>query len=96
MIRDKPQSMTTHDVLCIGNAIVDVIARCEDHFLAENDIIKGAMNLVDAERAEALYARMAPAPRSPTSKAISGIRRAPRRRSSTPQKSPMRTAARLR
>jgi sugar/nucleoside kinase (ribokinase family) len=53
--------MTSHDVLCIGNAIVDIIARCEESFLAENGIIKGAMNLVDTARAELLYQRMAPA-----------------------------------
>ncbi|GHD16925.1 adenosine kinase [Tianweitania populi] len=53
--------MTQYDVLCIGNAIVDIIARCEDDFLVENGIIKGAMNLIDAERAELLYSRMGPA-----------------------------------
>ena len=51
----------THDVLCIGNAIVDIIARCEDDFIHANDIIKGAMNLIDAGRAELLYSRMGPA-----------------------------------
>ena len=49
------------DVLCAGNAVVDIIARCDDAFLIDNGIIKGAMNLVDAERAELLYARMGPA-----------------------------------
>ena len=49
------------DVLTIGNAIVDIISRCDDAFLAENAIIKGAMNLIDADRAELLYARMGPA-----------------------------------
>ncbi|MGL4488188.1 MAG: adenosine kinase [Rhizobiaceae bacterium] len=53
--------MTTYDVLTIGNAIVDIIARTEDDFLVANGIIKGAMNLIDAERAELLYARMGPA-----------------------------------
>ncbi|MBS9721723.1 adenosine kinase [Tianweitania sp. BSSL-BM11] len=53
--------MTQYDVLCIGNAIVDIIARCEDAFLVENGIIRGAMNLIDAERAELLYSRMGPA-----------------------------------
>ena len=51
----------TYDVLTIGNAIVDIIARCEGDFLVENDIIKGAMNLIDMERAEALYSAMGPA-----------------------------------
>lgn len=49
------------DVLCVGNAIVDIIARCEDNFLIENAITKGAMNLIDADRAELLYNRMGPA-----------------------------------
>ena len=52
---------TEFDVLCIGNAIVDIIARCDDDFCDDNGIIKGAMNLIDAERAELLYARMGPA-----------------------------------
>ena len=54
-------SMSQFDVLCIGNAIVDIIARCDDGFLADNAIIKGAMNLIDADRAELLYERMGPA-----------------------------------
>ncbi|WP_281977744.1 adenosine kinase [Pseudorhizobium flavum] len=53
--------MPQFDVLTVGNAIVDIIARCDDQFLTENDIIKGAMNLIDAERAELLYSRMGPA-----------------------------------
>ncbi|AZN69922.1 adenosine kinase [Georhizobium profundi] len=53
--------MSSIDVLCIGNAIVDIIARCDDAFLNDNAIIKGAMNLIDAERAETLYDRMGPA-----------------------------------
>src|SRR5690606_18856290 len=53
--------MSQYDVLCIGNAIVDIIAQCDDAFLSENGIIKGAMNLIDAERANLLYSRMGPA-----------------------------------
>nr|CAD6428215.1 adenosine kinase [Rhizobium sp. Q54] len=53
--------MSRYDVLTIGNAIVDIIARCEDSFLGDNAIIKGAMNLIDAERAELLYSKMGPA-----------------------------------
>ena len=48
------------DVLCIGNAIVDVLAHADDGFLAREKLAKGAMTLIDAERAEALYARMGP------------------------------------
>ena len=50
-----------YDVLTIGNAIVDIIANTEDDFLVEENIIKGAMNLIDAERAEHLYSVMGPA-----------------------------------
>jgi sugar/nucleoside kinase (ribokinase family) len=53
--------MAEYDVLCIGNAIVDIIARCDDDFLVDNGIVKGAMNLIDLERAEYLYSRMGPA-----------------------------------
>jgi sugar/nucleoside kinase (ribokinase family) len=53
--------MPKFDVLTIGNAIVDILARCEDSFLEDNAIIKGAMNLIDAERAEFLYSKMGPA-----------------------------------
>ena len=53
--------MPDYDVLCIGNAIVDIIAQCEEEFLETNGIIKGAMNLIDTHRAELLYSRMGPA-----------------------------------
>ena len=53
--------MSSYDVLCIGNAIVDIIARTDDDFIVKNGIIKSAMNLIDADRAEFLYARMGPA-----------------------------------
>ncbi|HUN42131.1 MAG TPA: adenosine kinase [Acetobacteraceae bacterium] len=51
---------TTFDILGIGNAIVDVVARAEDTFLSRHDMHKGAMILVDAEQAEAIYAAMPP------------------------------------
>lgn len=51
---------TRFDVLAIGNAIVDVIASCDDAFLADEGLHKGAMTLVDTARAEALYAKMGP------------------------------------
>ncbi|MDJ1158727.1 adenosine kinase [Chelatococcus sp. SYSU_G07232] len=55
--------MTTrrHDVLGIGNAIVDILARADDDFLVAQNVHKGAMQLVDEARAEALYAAMGPA-----------------------------------
>ncbi|WP_062013391.1 adenosine kinase [Aureimonas sp. AU4] len=51
----------TFDLLTIGNAIVDILARTEDGFLADHAIEKGAMTLVDAERAAAIYGAMGPA-----------------------------------
>jgi len=54
-------SDTKYDVLTIGNAIVDIIARCDDAFLAEQDIAKGGMTLIDMARAEQLYSDMGPA-----------------------------------
>ena len=48
----------TTDVLGVGNAIVDVLANADDRFLQENELTKGAMTLIDAGRAEALYAKM--------------------------------------
>jgi sugar/nucleoside kinase (ribokinase family) len=55
--------MTTsrYDVLGIGNAIVDVIARTEDDFLVRQNMRKGGMQLIDEARAEAIYEAMGPA-----------------------------------
>ncbi|MET0605371.1 MAG: adenosine kinase [Beijerinckiaceae bacterium] len=55
--------MTTplYDVLCIGNAIVDVLARTEEDFLAAQKMTKGSMMLIDEARAESIYAAMGPA-----------------------------------
>ena len=51
---------TTFDILGIGNAIVDVVARADNTFLSRHDMRKGAMILVDAEQADAIYAAMPP------------------------------------
>ena len=50
-----------YDVIAIGNAIVDVMAPCEEELIGELDLNKGGMTLVDTERAEELYAAMGPA-----------------------------------
>jgi sugar/nucleoside kinase (ribokinase family) len=47
-----------YDVAAIGNAIVDVIAPCDDAFLTDNGLDKGAMMLVDQAQSAALYAKM--------------------------------------
>ena len=49
---------TRLDVVCVGNALVDVLASATDEDLAELDLIKGTMVLVDQERAAAIYDRM--------------------------------------
>jgi adenosine kinase len=54
-------SATQYDVLGIGNAIVDVIARTDDDFLAKHGMNKGGMMLIDEPRAAAIYASMGPA-----------------------------------
>jgi sugar/nucleoside kinase (ribokinase family) len=50
-----------YDVVGIGNAIVDIIARCDEAFLAKHDLSKGFMRLVPAEEAGRLYEAMGPA-----------------------------------
>jgi sugar/nucleoside kinase (ribokinase family) len=50
-----------YDVLGIGNAIVDIIARTEEDFLVREGLNKGAMRLIDAAEADRLYDHMGPA-----------------------------------
>ena len=52
---------TRFDVLGIGNAIVDVIARTEDDFLIRQRMRKGTMQLIDAAQAARIYDAMGPA-----------------------------------
>ena len=47
-----------YDVLGIGNAIVDVLAPTDDAFLEEFGMVKGSMALIDAQKAEEIYAAM--------------------------------------
>ena len=54
---------TRFDVLAIGNAIVDIIADTNDAFIASEGLTKGSMQLIDEERAQALYGHMGPATR---------------------------------
>ena len=51
----------TLDVIAIGNAIVDVMAPCEDSLIDELGMTLGGMTLVDADQAQSLYAAMGPA-----------------------------------
>ncbi len=49
------------DVIGVGNAIVDVLAKADDAFLKTHDIPKGGMLLIDEPRAREIYAGMAAA-----------------------------------
>ena len=49
-----------HDVVGIGNAIVDVIAHADEAFLARRGLVKGTTRLIDAVEADRLYAEMGP------------------------------------
>jgi len=46
------------DVIGVGNAIVDVLAKAEDAFLKTHDIPKGGMILIDEDRAHEIYGAM--------------------------------------
>ncbi len=50
-----------YDVLGIGNAIFDVFAHTDDGFLAQHEMTKGGMALIDEARALAIYNAMGPA-----------------------------------
>ena len=47
--------------MAIGDAIVDVIATCEDSFITERGLTKGSMRLLSTREADDLYAAMGPA-----------------------------------
>ena len=51
----------TIDIVAIGDAIVDVIATCDDVLLDSLALTKGSMRLVDTDEALRLYAAMGPA-----------------------------------
>ena len=50
--------MSLYDVTGIGNAIVDVLCPCDDQFLIDHAVEKGAMTLIDEARAKELYDAM--------------------------------------
>lgn len=57
----QPPSGRSLDVVCIGNAIVDVLAHTTDEFLDAHGMVKGAMGLIDTEAALSIYEDMPPA-----------------------------------
>ena len=48
-------------MVAIGDAIVDVIATCDDSFIVERGLTKGSMRLLSTAEADDLYAAMGPA-----------------------------------
>src|SRR6202171_5428562 len=50
-----------YDVLGIGNAIFDVLVQTDESFLSQHGMIKGAMALIDEDRAASIYQDMGPA-----------------------------------
>jgi sugar/nucleoside kinase (ribokinase family) len=57
----KSMAERNYDVVGVGNAIVDIIARCDDAFLSRHDLAKGFMRLIPAGEAGRLYEAMGPA-----------------------------------
>jgi len=57
-VTDAAQRADEFDVVGIGNALVDVLTHEDDAFIDANGLVKGAMTLIDARRAEALYSAM--------------------------------------
>ena len=55
---DAPASPTRLDVVCVGNALVDVLASAKDEDLIALGLVKGTMALVDHVRAAAIYDAM--------------------------------------
>lgn len=51
-------STPAHDIVAIGNAIVDVLANADAAFLASEGLVKGQMQLIDEDRAKSLYQKM--------------------------------------
>ena len=54
-------SQPSTQVIAIGNAIVDVMAPCDDALIERFGMTRGGMTLIDTERAKELYAAMGPA-----------------------------------
>ncbi|WP_298690811.1 adenosine kinase [uncultured Sphingomonas sp.] len=50
----------TLDIIAIGNALVDVLSAAPDEFIAAEGLTRGAMQLIDADRATTLYGKMGP------------------------------------
>lgn len=54
-MQDSPKRF---DVVAVGNAIVDVLCQCNDDFITQENLVKGAMRLIDETEADRLYNAM--------------------------------------
>jgi sugar/nucleoside kinase (ribokinase family) len=66
MLQYEVVKMAEYDLVGIGNALVDVLAQVDDSFLEGQGLDKGAMTLVDTDRATAIYSKM------PSAQEVSG------------------------
>ncbi len=57
----KASMSHSHQLLGISNAIVDILAQVDEQFITEIGAERGAMNLIDEDRARAIYDKMGPA-----------------------------------
>ena len=53
--------MSSASIVTVGNAIVDIISKADDQFIIDQGMEKSAMNLIDGDRASALYDAIGPA-----------------------------------
>ena len=49
--------MTSPNLICVGNAIVDILIKVEDSFLKSNNLNKGSMSLVNDEEFDKIFSK---------------------------------------
>ena len=54
-VLQTPEIDVEFDVVGIGNALVDVIAHADETFIAQQELVKGSMTLIETDRAVSLY-----------------------------------------
>ena len=50
--------MTSPNLICVGNAIVDILVKIEDNFLKSNNLNKGSMSLVNNEEFDKIISKL--------------------------------------
>ena len=50
--------MTVPFLICVGNAIVDILVKIDDNLLKKNNLIKGSMSLVNNEEFDNLFSKI--------------------------------------